>query len=110
MENCNDIFSFLKRLNLLWLKENFIHNGFDQVEFIMMQMFSEYKFNCEILNEYLHIYNDEDKKKVLKKLFEEKKNICNEYNIEYEVEEEKEILTARSGNNKIESNTSCLII
>ena len=110
MENCNDIFSFLKRLNLLWLKENFIHNGFDQVEFIMIQMFSEYKSNFEILNEYLHIYNDEDKKKVLKKLFEEKKNICNEYNIEYEVEEEKEILTARSGNNKIESNTSCIII
>ena len=39
----------------------------------MIQMFSEYKFNKEILNEYLHIYNDDDKKKVLKKLFEEKK-------------------------------------
>jgi hypothetical protein len=33
---CNDIFGFLKKLNLLWLKENFIHNGFDQVEFIMI--------------------------------------------------------------------------
>ena len=108
-ENCNDIFSFLKKLNLLWLKENFIHNGFDQVEFIMMQMFSEYKFNDEILNEYLHIYNDEDKRKVLKKLFGEKKVICNEYNIEYDLEEEKEILTARSGNDKIKSKDSCLI-
>ena len=48
------------------LKENFIYNGFDQVEFIILQMFSKSKFNKEFLNEYLHIYNDEDKKKVLK--------------------------------------------
>ena len=49
-------------------------------------MFSEYKFNKEILNKYIHIYNEEDKKKILKKLFEEKRNICNEYNIEYDIE------------------------
>ena len=107
-DNINDIFGFLKKLNLLWLKENFIHNGFDQVEFIMLQMFSEYKFNKEILNEYLHIYNDDDKKKVLKKLFEEKKIICNEYNIEYDVEEEKEIIPSRTSD-ELKKNDVCLL-
>ena len=109
-ENSNDIFGFLKRLNLFWLKENFIHNGFDQVEFIMIQMFSEYKFNKEILNEYLHIYNDEDKLKVLKKLFEEKKNICNDYNIEYNIEEEKEVLSSKIYGNEPKQNDACIII
>ena len=109
-DNCNDIFGFLKRLNLLCLKENFIHNGFDQVEFIMIQMFSEYKLDKEILNEYLHIYNDEDKIKVLKKLYEEKKNICNQYNIEYNINEEKEILTSKCDDDEIpKSNDSCIL-
>ena len=87
-----------------------IYNGFDQVEFIMIQMFSEYKFDKEILNEYLHIYNDEDKKKVLKKLYEEKKNICNQYNIEYNINEEKEILTSRCNDDEIPKSTdSCIL-
>ena len=74
-------------------------------------MFSKSKFNKEFLNEYLHIYNDEDKKKVLKKLYLEKKNICQEYNIEYDSDEEKEILTSRS-EEKIDNskqNDSCFI-
>jgi cytochrome oxidase Cu insertion factor (SCO1/SenC/PrrC family) len=72
-------------------------------------MFSEYKFDKEILNEYLHIYNDEDKIKVLKKLYEEKKNICNQYNIEYDINEEKEILTPRKKDEIQQSNDSCIL-
>ena len=90
-ENNNDIFAFLKKMDLLRLKENFIHNGFDQVEYIMIQMFSEYKFNKDILNEYLHIYSDEDKKFVIWKLYNEKKNLCQEYNIKYDENEDKDI-------------------
>ena len=90
-ENNNDIFAFLKKMDLLKLKENFIHNGFDQVEYIMIQMFSEYKFNKDILNEYLHIYSDEDKKFVIWKLYNEKKNLCQEYNIKYDENEDKDI-------------------
>ena len=90
-ENTNDIFAFLKKLDLLKLKENFIHNGFDQVEYIMIQMFSEYKFNKDILNEYLHVYSDEDKIKVIRKLYIEKKNLCQEYNIKYDENEDKDI-------------------
>ena len=90
-ENTSDIFAFLRKMNLLKFKENFIHNGFDQVEFIMLQLFSEYKFNKEILNEYLHIYSDEDKVKVISKLYNEKKNLCLEYNIKYDENEDKDI-------------------
>ena len=90
-ENTSDIFAFLRKTNLLKFKENFIHNGFDQVEFIMLQLFSEFKFNKEILNEYLHIYSDEDKVKVISKLYNEKKNLCLEYNIKYDENEDKDI-------------------
>ena len=90
-ENTGDIFAFLRKINLLKYKENFIHNGFDQVEFIILQLFSEYKFNKEILNECLHIYSDEDKNKVIYKLYNEKKNLCQEYNIKYDENEDKDI-------------------
>ena len=90
-ENSNDIFAFLKKLDLLKFKENFVHNGFDQVEYIMIQLFSEYKFDKDILNEYLHIYSDEDKKKVIYKLYNEKRNLCQEYNIKYDENEDKDI-------------------
>ena len=108
----NDIFYFLKKMELMKLKENFIHNGFDQVEYIMLQMFSEFKFTKEILNEHLHIYNDMDKNKVLKKLYLEKKNICNEYNIDYDINEENEIMLSKPNeiNDEIpEANDTCSI-
>ena len=90
-ENTNDIFAFLKKMDLLRFKENFIHNGFDQVEFIMIQLFSEYKFNKDILNDCLHIYSEEDKLKVISKLYNEKTNLCQEYNIKYDENEDKDI-------------------
>ena len=40
--NYIDIFSFLKINNLWKFKENFIHNGFDQIEYILIQLFSNY--------------------------------------------------------------------
>ena len=57
----------------------------------MIQLFSEYKFNKDILNEYLHIYSDEDKFKVIYKLYNEKRNLCQEYNIKYDENEDKDI-------------------
>ena len=59
--NYSDIFSFLKRKNLWRFKENFIHNGFDQIEYILIQLFSNYSFDKIILNDYMHIYLDEEK-------------------------------------------------
>ena len=110
-ENTNDIFAFLKKMDLLRFKENFIHNGFDQVEFIMIQLFSEYKFNKDILNDCLHIYSEEDKLKVISKLYNEKTNLCQEYNIKYEQIEDKDIYDnyLKNYNDRNENHGICFI-
>ena len=91
--NNNDIFAFLRSKNLFELKDNFIHNGFDQVDFIILQLFSEFKFNKNFLIEYLHIYHETDQKKVTKILYEEKEKICKEINIPFDKKEIDDILT-----------------
>ena len=90
--NYYDIFSFLRSKDLVQFKENFIHNGFDQIEFILIQLFSCFAFNKEILNDYMHIYSDKDKKKVITKLYEEKKNLSNLLGIDFNNKEVKQIL------------------
>ena len=57
----NDLSSFLRVNDIIKLKGNFIHNGFDKIEFIIIQQFSKYSFDKKILNEHLHIYIDRDK-------------------------------------------------
>ena len=94
--NYSDIFSFLKRKNLWKFKENFIHNGFDQIEYILIQLFSNYSFDKTILNDYMHIYLDEEKNYVLKKLYYEKKKICNILGLQYNKEELRLILFSQS--------------
>ena len=88
----SDIFRFLKALNLSKFKENFIHNGFDQVDYIILQLFSDYKFDKVILNDFLHVYNNQDKMFVINTLYEEKNKIANELGIYYDENEKKEIL------------------
>ena len=90
--NYYDIFSFLRSKDLVQFKENFIHNGFDQIEFILIQLFSCFAFNKEILNDYMHIYSDKNKKKVITKLYEEKKKLANLMGIDYNNNEVKQIL------------------
>ena len=68
-------------------KENFVHNGFDQIDFILIQLFSCFSFNKEILNDYFHIYSDSDQNKVIKKLYEEKEMISKEIGIDYDEKE-----------------------
>ena len=82
--NYSDIFSYLKSKKLSYLKENFIHNGFEYVDYIIIQFFSKYTFDDESLIEYLHIYNEDDRKKVLRTFLREKYKICNDLNITFE--------------------------
>jgi hypothetical protein len=96
----SDIFSFLKRKNLWRFKENFIHNGFDQIEYILLQLFSNYSFDKTILNDYMHIYLDEEKNYVLKKLYYEKKKICNILGFQYNKEELRLILLSQSSSSE----------
>ena len=91
----SDIFHFLKYLGLMKFKENFLHNGFDQVGYIILQLFSEYKFDKIILKEFLHIYDENDKKKVIIALYEEKKIIGRELGIPFDEEEKEEILNTQ---------------
>ena len=85
--NYSDIFSFLRKKELMEFKENFVHNGFDQIDFILIQLFSCFAFNKEILNDYFHIYSDSDQNKVIKKLYEEKEMISKEIGIDYDEKE-----------------------
>ncbi len=82
--NYSDIFSYLKSKKLSYLKENFIHNGFEYIDYIIIQLFSKYNFDDESLIEYLHIYNEDDRKKVLRTFLREKYKICNDLNITFE--------------------------
>ena len=107
----NDIFGFLKYKDLLDYKENFIHNGFDQIDYIFIQLFSNFKFNKEILNDYMHIYSENDKKKVLQKLYEEKKRLALELGLNYDMYEEAKILNSQIdiNNNTNDNENSCFI-
>ena len=102
--NYMDIFSFLRKKGLWKFKENFIHNGFDQIEYILIQLFSQYTFDKNILNDYMHIYLDEDKNYVLKILYKEKKKLSNLLGIQYNNEELKQILLSQSSNLDYYSN------
>ena len=86
----NDIFTFLKFKDLWKFKENFLHNGFDQIEYVLLQLFSKYKFNRNIMNDCLHIYSEKDKTNVLNKLYEEKISLAKECGLEYDENEYKE--------------------
>ena len=95
--NNNDIFAFLRSKDLFELKDNFIHNGFDQVDYIIIQLFSEFKFNKNFLTEYLHIYHENEQKKVIKILYEEKEKICKENEIPFDKKEIEDILSEFKG-------------
>ena len=99
--NYSDIFGFLRNKDLMEFKENFIHNGFDQIEFVLIQLFSCFSFNKDILNDYFHIYSDNDKIKVIKKLYEEKRIISRELGLEYNEREVYNII-----NEKIEESNN----
>jgi hypothetical protein len=107
----NDLSSFLRNYNIYKFKGNFLYNGFDRIEYIIIQLFSKYAFNKQILNDCLHVYVDKDKIKLLSKLYQVKKRIAKEYGIEVDEDELNKILnTTNKGNrfdkkqNKINNN------
>ena len=83
----NDLSSFLRTNGIIRFKGNFLHNGFDKIEFIIIQLFSRYAFNKKILNEYLHIYIDRDKIKILSILYNIKVNIAKDFGIKINEDE-----------------------
>ena len=89
----NDIVEFLKDNELIKYEDNFIHNGFDQIDYLFIQLFSEYKFNKKILNNCMHIYLEKDQEIVLQKLYELKKRLSLELDIKYDIEDDQKTLS-----------------
>ena len=102
----NDLFSFLKYKDLWKYKENFLHNGFDQLEYVLLQLFSKYTYDKEIMNDCFHIYVEKDKLNVLNKLYEEKKSISLECGINSDDNEIEQIMSNYSYSKRKSDNTS----
>ena len=71
----NDLKYFLLRYELMDLYPNFIHNGFDLINYVILQMYSDNPINDDILENCFHIYNYEKRIIVLKALETEMKKI-----------------------------------
>ena len=99
----SDIISFLKYKDLWKYKENFLHNGFDQLEYVLLQLFSKYTYDKELLDDCLHIYDEKEKLDVLKKLYHEKKSIAIECGINNDENEINQILSDHSYSSKYSS-------
>ena len=110
----NDLKCFLLRYGLMDLYQNFYHNGFDLINYVILQMYSDNPINEDILENCFHIYNYEKRNTVLKALLIEMRKInyfldSNEYNdnpnkdlIKYEniIFDEKQEKTNIYGQNK----------
>ena len=70
-----DLRAFLKKYNLLHLYDNFFHNGFNLINFVILQMYTKYSINDDIIQKCLHIYNKKDRYFLLDALFNEVKEI-----------------------------------
>ena len=71
----NDLNCFLRKYRILHLYNNFYHNGFDLINFVILQMFTKFVINDEIIQKSFHIYNKKDRYLVLDALFNEVKEI-----------------------------------
>ena len=71
----NDLNGFLSRYNLLKFYQNFYHNGFELINYVMAQMYSSDPIDEFILENCFHIYEKKDREKVLKCLLNEKNKI-----------------------------------
>ena len=71
----NDLKSFLKRYGILNMYQNFYHNGFEMIEYVILQMYSSMPINDEILENHFHIYDENLRSNVLKSIVYEMKKI-----------------------------------
>ena len=69
----NNLKNYLKIYHLIHLYYNFYQNGFDLINYVLLQMYSNnYVINDYILENYFHIYNKNDRILVLESLLNEK--------------------------------------
>jgi hypothetical protein len=70
-----DLISWLKKINLSCLRKHFVHNGFDSMEFVILQMFSSHCLDDSSIEDHLHIYNRNERRIILNQLVKEVKII-----------------------------------
>ena len=70
-----DLMTFLRKYNLLHLYDNFYHNGFNLINFVILQMYTKYSINDDIIQKCFRIYKKKDRYFVLDALFNEVKEI-----------------------------------
>ena len=74
--NKNNIKIFLKKYHLNHLYHNFYQNGFELINFVILQMYSKkYAINDTILENCFHIYNKNERNSVLYSLKVEKSKV-----------------------------------
>ena len=73
----NDLKYFLLRYELINLYQNFYHNGFDMIEYVIIQMYSSFPINEDILENNFHIYDEKHRANTLKVIVAEMKIIIN---------------------------------
>lgn len=123
-EKKNDLKCFLLRYGLMDLYQNFYHNGFDLINYVILQMYSDNPLTDDILENNFHIYNYERRSLLLKALMAEMKKInfflsSNEYNnsqnkdiIKYEniiFEDKKEYKSIYYGQTSHKNCNDCMI-
>ena len=74
-EEKNILKIFLNKNNLNKFYQNFYHNGFDMLEFVIIQMYSRMPINDFILENHFHIYESNDRKNVLDALIKETEKV-----------------------------------
>ena len=114
----NDLNSFLSRYNLNKFYQNFYHNGFDLINYVMAQMYSSDPIDEFILENCFHIYEKQNREKVLKCLLNEKNKInyfldSNEYlqfNSKHSIKYEDIIFEKKENNNDMNNSQNEKII
>ena len=87
-EKKNDLKSFLIRYSLQYLYQNFCHNGFDLINYVILQMYGNNPINNDILENCFHIYDENQRELVMKSLDREVYKINNILNSEKYYENE----------------------
>ena len=112
---------FLIKYDLMNLYQNFYHNGFDMIEYVIMQMYSSFPINEDILENHFHMYDEKQREVTLKAIVcemkkinkflmsEEYNNNCDKNKIKYDnvfLENNENYETIKLSDNKNESDCS----
>ena len=71
----SNLINWLNIIKLPHLRKNFVHNGFDDLRYFIIQMFSSCPFDDAGVEEYLHIYSKNERRAILSQLAKDLKAI-----------------------------------